>query len=84
MGEESLWANNCCLVATFRDCISFSMQHGHVLKKLHFDLLTTFPRVVGVCVCVCVCVGGVYGQNICYHVSAFENPFNLICNMTMF
>ena len=28
--------------------------------------------------------GGVCGQNICHHVAAFVNPFNLICNMTMF
>ena len=40
-------------------------------KNVNFDLLT--PPVVGVC-----------GQNICYHIAAFEIPFNLICNMTMF
>ena len=28
--------------------------------------------------------GGVCGQNICYHVSAFVIPFNLICNIIMF
>ena len=28
--------------------------------------------------------GGVWGQNICYHVAAFVILFNLICNMTMF
>ena len=27
---------------------------------------------------------GICGQNICYDVSAFVIPFNLICNMTMF
>ena len=79
MGGKSPWANICCHFATFRDCISFSMQHDQVLEKLHFDQLTSFPRVV------CVCGGGgVNGQNICYHVSALEIPFNLICNMTMF
>ena len=28
------------------------MQHGHVLEKLNFNLLTASPG------CVCVCVGG--------------------------
>ena len=28
--------------------------------------------------------GGICGQNICYHVAAFEFLFNLICNRTMF
>ena len=53
------------------------MQHDHDLKKLNFDLLTSFPRVMegG---------GGRYGQNICYHVAAFLIPFNLIRNMTIF
>ena len=27
--------------------------------------------------------GGVYGQNICYHVAACVIPFSLICNMTI-
>ena len=52
MGGKSPWENICCHFATFRDCISFSMQHDHVLEKLHFDQLTSSPRVV------CVCVGG--------------------------
>ena len=28
--------------------------------------------------------GGVCGQNICYNVAACGNPFNLVCNMTIF
>ena len=49
----------CCVI---RDSFLFDMQHDNVLNKLNFDLLTLFPRVVGVC-----------GQNICYHVAAFRN-----------
>ena len=49
------------------------MQHEHVLKKLTFDLLTPSLGLVG----------GVCGQNICYHVAAFLILFYLICNMTV-
>ena len=55
------------------------MQHDHVLKQLNFDLLTPTPGSGGG-----VGVGGVCGQNICYHAAAFEIFFNLICNMTVF
>ena len=48
------------------------MQHGHVLKKLNFDLLT--PKAGE---------GGLRG-NSSYHVAAFVIPINFICNMTMF
>ena len=55
------------------------MQHDHSLNKLNFDLLTPFPGSGG---------GGGGGggllANICLHVAAFVNFFNLICNMTMF
>ena len=47
------------------------MKHDHVLKKLNFDLLTPYPRVLGEGVCV---------QNICDHHAAFMISFNLICN----
>ena len=46
------------------------MQHDHVLKKINFDLLTLTLGMGG---------GGVFGQNMCYHVAAFMIPFNLIC-----
>ena len=65
------------------------MQHDHVLKKVEFRPFD--PQGCGecMCVCVCVCVGGgggvgICGQNICYHVSAYVIPFNLICNMNKF
>ena len=66
-----------------RDSLKFDMQHGHVLKKLNFDLLIPYPRFVEG-VCVCVGGGGVCRQNICDHVAAFVIPFNLICNMNVF
>ena len=53
------------------------LQNGHVLKKLNFALLTSFPRGHGR-------RGAGYGQNISCHVAAFVILFNLICNMTMF
>ena len=38
--------NICYHVATFLDSLQFDMQHGHLLKKLNFDLLTPSLRVV--------------------------------------
>ena len=54
------------------------MQHGHVMKKLNFNLLT--PGLGG---------GGGRGSArmifaTMLHVAAPVIPFNLICNMTMF
>ena len=49
------------------------MQHAYVLKKVNFDLLNQYPRVLerggggG---------GGFCMENICYHVGAFMIPFN--------
>ena len=51
------------------------MQHDYVLKKLNFDILTPYPRVLGD-------LNNSAGK-ICYHVAAFVVLFNLICNMTM-
>ena len=57
------------------------MQHDHNLNKLNFDLLTPSKGSGG---------GGGGGgggglrANICLHVAAFVNFFNLIYNMTMF
>ena len=51
------------------------MQHDHFLNKFNFDLLTPPPGWGRV---------RAWGQNICYYVAAFEIPFNLICNMTIF
>ena len=51
------------------------MQHGDVMKKCNFDLLTPSPGSGG--------GGGGCGQNICYHVAAFIMPLNLICNKTI-
>ena len=53
------------------------MQQEHVLKKLNFDLLTPSGGSGAGDREIC-------GQNICYHVTAFVIPFNLICNMAMF
>ena len=34
----------CCCI---HDSLEFDMQHDHVLKKLNFDLLTPYSRVLG-------------------------------------
>ena len=39
-GGGSAGKYNCYHVAIFLNCLSFDMQHDHVLKKLNFDLLT--------------------------------------------
>ena len=46
-------------------------------EKVNFDLFDPIHRIGGV-------GGGVYGQNICYHFSAFVILINLICIMTVF
>ena len=61
-------------VAAFAIPFKSDMQFDYVLKKFNFDLLTLSPRVVR----------KVYGQYICYHVTACVIPFNWICNMTIF
>ena len=55
------------------------MNHDHALKKLNLDLglLTQSPGSGGG-------GGGGLRANICYHVDAYVNPFNLMCNMTIF
>ena len=49
------------------------MQHGHVLKKLNFDLLTPSQGL-----------GWVLRAKYCYHVARFVIRFNLICNVAVF
>ena len=79
-GGQSLRAKCFLPFCCISDSVYFDMQHDHVLKKMIFDLLTTTHGSGD---------GGrgwlgVWGQNICYHFSAFAIPFNLICNMTLF
>ena len=56
------------------------MQHDHVLKKLNFDLLSPFPRVMGR-------GGGGGGGSACKIFATMllhlVIPFNLICKMIM-
>ena len=68
------------------------MQHDRILKKLNSDLLTPSPGYGGGLQAKIATMGRGRGwgggadlrPKICYHVAAFEIPFNLICNMNMF
>ena len=68
------------------------MQHDRILKKLNSDLLTPSPGYGGGSAGKKLLPRGGGGggggadlrAKICYHVAAFEIPFNLICSMNMF
>ena len=59
------------------DSLKFDKQHDHLLKKLNFDLLTQ-PQGQGG---LLRGGGGVFRQNICYHIAAVMIPFDFICIM---